>query len=137
MTENSPGDEPGLLAPIPLELRSYLRSGVAISSFSQAVEELVRFFSLRNISKNEIFKFMTRSSIAQQPIFFLVRHKNKWRLLVTLSSVIWCYDLTLKMQVLFIKNKYLLNFSIRLKKSTTNKCRLSDEETSLELKELS
>ena len=51
--------------------------------------------------------------------FFLVRHKNKWRLLVTLSSVIWCIDLTLKMQVLFIKvhifwegHKILRNLSL-------------------------
>ena len=48
MSENSPGQcelQPRPLQTLPDDLKRHLRSGVAISSFTQCIEELVRVFS--------------------------------------------------------------------------------------------
>ena len=48
MSENSPGQSevlPRPLQTLPDDLKRHLRSGVAISSFTQCIEELVRIFS--------------------------------------------------------------------------------------------
>ena len=58
MSENSPGQcevQPRPLQTLPDDLKRHLRSGVAISSFTQCIEELVRVFSdFSYISFNDI-----------------------------------------------------------------------------------
>ena len=46
MSEKSPGQDPGVLVTLSDELKRHLRSGVAISSFTQCIEELVSVFHL-------------------------------------------------------------------------------------------
>ena len=109
MSEKSPGQEPGVLVTLSDELKRHLRSGVAISSFTQCIEELVSkifkmsfqnlFLFLKDVLTDTCKKILTHTPI---PILELHALHKQYTDYPTLASK---YEVgSLYKNVLFIRN---------------------------------